>query len=97
MLQKGKYEQVSSGVDDISRGRGGSERGQGQETRSPHRWGGGFREWAGKETFCVCFVLTSYTVLWFVKFLISFVMIALIFCCLRLRIDSIPFLPFAVT
>lgn len=95
MLQKGKYKKVSSEVDDIAKDWREGGRGQGQGSRSPHRRGGGFR--AGKETFFVGFVLTSCTALCFVKFLISFVLISLLFCCLRLRIDLIPFLLFAVT
>ena len=95
MLQKGKYVKVSSDVDDISRDWEGGGMGQGQGSRSPHRWGEGFG--AGKETFFVGFVRTSSIALCFVKFLILFVVISLLFCCLRLRIGLTPFLPFAVT
>ena len=94
MLQKGKYVKVSSDVDDISRDWEGGGMGQGQGSRSPHRWGEG--SGAGKETFFVSFVRSSIA-LCFVKFLMLFVVISLLFCCLRLRIGLTPFLPFAVT
>ena len=99
MHQKGKYEQVNLGVNNIPRGRRGHGREQGQETRSPRRWGGGAGGSVGKETFFVffvCSVLTSFTVLWFIKFLTLFVIVSPIPCCLRLRIDLVPSLPFAV-
>lgn len=92
MLQEGKFEQVRC----IAKSLGGYRRGCEQETRSPHRWGGGFREWGGKETCPFCFVLTRCTVFWF-KILISFFMISPIFCCLRLRFDLILFSPSATT
>ena len=92
MFQKGKYEQVSSMSDDICGSWGGHGWEQGQGTRSLHSWGGGFREWVGKETMSP----TSYTVLSFIKFLLSSVPIhkgSLILCCLYLRIDLISFSP----
>lgn len=91
MLQEGKFEQVSY----IAKSLGGYGRGREQETRSPRRWGGGFREWDGKETCSVCFVLTRCTVSWS-KVLISFVMISPIFCCLHFRFDLILFPPPAI-
>ena len=93
MLQKGKYVKVSSDVDDISRDWEGGGMGQGQGSRSPHRWGEGFG--AGKETFFVSFVRSSIALCF--KFFMLFVVISLLSCCLRLRIGLTPFLSFAVT